>query len=237
MDMININYEPLMIEEGVKGLCLYPSSAYDKIDDYCEDLNEIYKLYGVMPEQTHSLNVGVVKRRSDRFPNTDALISFDKELPVGVRTADCVPILIYAPDVKGVAAVHAGWKGTLGGIVDNVIEEFGKHGASTEKMIMAFGPSISKEKYEVDSELAARFKDAGFEDLVIYPDGKDNKPHIDLQGINAERLKRKGVKEENIKLHTGCTFSSRNQEGLPLYQSHRRSKGKPGRNFTCIKLK
>lgn len=229
--MTEFLYEPLMNRKGVEGMCVFPSS-----DDMTSQAISEYESFGIMPEQTHSLNVAVVEKRNDRFPDTDALISFSKDLPVGVRTADCVPILIYAPDVRGISAVHAGWKGTLGGIIDNVIETFRRYGAAPEEMIVSFGPSISKERYEVDTDLAQRFIEAGFEDYVSYPEGNGKKPHLDLQGINAERLIRLGVKKENMTLHPGCTFSSRDSEGKFLYQSHRRSGGKPGRNFTFIKL-
>lgn len=229
--MTNYSHEPLLIHSGAEGMCLFPAS-----DDDASRMTDLISLYGIMPEQTHSLNVGVVRKRDDRFPDTDALISFDKELPVGVRTADCVPILIYAPDVRGVSAVHAGWKGTLWGIVENVIEVFRYYGASPEKMLVAFGPSISKEKYEVDPQLASRFIEVGFKDYVSYPDGMERKPHIDLQGINTERLSRLGVKKENISLHPGCTYSSKTSDGKFIYQSHRRSNGKPGRNYTFIRL-
>lgn len=164
--------------------------------------------------------------------DTDGVVTFERGLPIGVVTADCVPILVYMPDIRAVAALHAGWKGTLNGIVDSLFDLLDN--ADPAKMKVFFGPSISMERYEVDEELARRFIDAGFGDFVAAPTVK---PHIDLQGVNVERFLRRGVRPENIHKHPGCTFASRNAQGQPLYPSHRRSGGAPGRLLTCITLR
>lgn len=228
--MTDFRIEPLIDIDHVQGLCVIPYTE----DDI--DTKRFLKSFAKIPVQTHSLNVGIVRKRWDRFEDTDALITFEKGLPIGVCTADCVPILIYAPDVEGVAAVHAGWKGALGGIIDNTLNILEEYGAKTENLIVVFGPSISKDLYEVDKELAEKFFSAGFIDYVSHPNGEDGKPHIDLQGVNVERLMRRGVKKQNIVLHRGCTFDSKNEEGKPLYHSHRRSGGSPARMLTSIML-
>ncbi|MDE6681960.1 MAG: peptidoglycan editing factor PgeF, partial [Muribaculaceae bacterium] len=187
-------------------------------------------------QQTHSVNVGIVESQTDIFPDTDALINLSPHLPIWILSADCVHILIYAPDVKGVAAVHAGWKGTLGGIIENTLDTLEKYGASPSEIIVAFGPSISKEKYEVSQELADLFIEKGFSEYVTYPNGKANKPHLDLQGINAERLLRRGVKKENIRLSADCTYSTVDCNGKYIYQSYRRDGVASGRNLTVITL-
>ena len=133
-------------------------------------------------------------------------------------------------------AIHAGWKGTLGGIVDKVMDTLEERGVDPAKLKVAFGPSISKKAYEVDQELADNFREAGFYEYISYPDGEDKKPHIDLQGVNMERFLRRGVKPDNITLHEGCTFNSKRKDGTPLYASHRRSGGAPARMLTCIML-
>ncbi|MDE5814557.1 MAG: polyphenol oxidase family protein, partial [Muribaculaceae bacterium] len=184
----------------------------------------------------HSCNVAVVDLYERYFEDTDALVTFERNVAVGVKTADCVPILVYAPDIQGVGAIHAGWKGTLGGIVDNVMDVLESQDVDPSRLKVAFGPSISKDVYEVDKELADRFISAGFRDYVSFPNGDDGKPHIDLQGVNMERFLRRGVKPGNIRLHPGCSFGSRGTDGYPLYASHRRSKGAPARMLTCIML-
>lgn len=233
MDKPTYLFSPLRIESPASALMFFPYDVTMK----ASNAKAFYRAtQGTIPEQTHSLNVGIVENIWERFPDTDALITFQEDLPVGVVTADCVPILIFASDVKGVAAVHAGWKGTLGGIVDNTIETLEKHGAKPENMFVTFGPSISVENYEVDAELAERFIEAGFEDNVSWPNGREAKPHLDLQGVNVARMIRKGIKEENINISDDCTSASKTKEGKPMYPSYRRDGEKASRLFTGIML-
>lgn len=180
----------------------------------------------LIPCQTHTCNVGIVRRESDIgvFPDTDALVSFCPGLRIGVRTADCVPVLLYAPDIKAVAAVHAGWKGSFGGILSDTLDILCAGGADPERMLAAFGPSICGECYEVSPELAGRFRDAGFGPCI------SDERNIDLQEVNVTRLLRAGVPEGNISRSRFCTFST---PGLP---SWRRDNGTAARLLTFIRL-
>ena len=198
-----------------------------------EEFKDIFKWRANIPVQTHSLNVAIVDSRFKRAEDTDALITFCEDIPIGVVTADCVPVLIHCPDVTGVAAIHAGWKGTLGGIVDRTLDVLEEHGAKPENMVVAFGPSISQEYYEVDAELGNRFIEAGFGDYVSTDTPK---PHIDLEGVNLERLLRRGVNKENIKRSGFCTFSSRAENGKLLFPSYRRDGKEAGRLLSSIML-
>ncbi|MDE5811445.1 MAG: peptidoglycan editing factor PgeF [Muribaculaceae bacterium] len=191
---------------------------------------------GVLPVQTHSTNVAVVTEPGGRPDDTDAVITRVPGLVIGVLTADCVPMVVYAPDIRAVAAIHAGWRGTLNGIIDNVVDKLAEMGADPKQMKVAFGPSISRESYEVDFDLAQKFAEAGFGDCVYYLDEKNGKPHIDLQQVNTIRFTRRGVRGDNIAKHVGCTFASVDADGKPLYFSHRRSHGAPARNLTAISL-
>ena len=222
------------MDKGVTGLCLCPDMRDSENEN--KDLMWLYKMWTIIPDQTHSCNVAIADGYSRFYPDTDALITFERDVPIGVKTADCVPILVYAPDKQGIAAIHAGWKGTLGGIVDNVMDVLEENGVDPAQLKVAFGPSISKDVYEVSQELADGFIEAGFGAYVYSPNGSKEKPHIDLQGVNMERFLRRGVKPENIKLHSGCSFSSKMDDGSPLYASHRRSGGAPARMLTCIML-
>lgn len=226
--------EFLMMDDRVSGLCLHPDLRNP--DNETKDLMGLYKMWATIPEQTHSCNVAITNGYDTYYPDTDALITFERDVPIGVKTADCVPILLYAPDRQGIAAIHAGWKGTLGGIVDNVIDVLIENGTDPAQLKVAFGPSISKEIYEVSRELAQSFVEASFGEYVSHPKGDNGKPHIDLQGVNMERFIRRGVKPENIRLHSGCSYSSKMEDGTPLYASHRRSGGAPARMLTCIML-
>ncbi len=230
----DILQEHLLMDDVVAGLCLCPDLRNPENEN--KDLIGLYKMWARIPEQTHSCNVAIATRYNRFYEDTDALITFERDVPIGIKTADCVPILVYAPDKQGIAAIHAGWKGTLGGIVDNVMDILEEKGVDPAQLKVAFGPSISKEVYEVSKDLAESFIDAGFGDYVSLHYGQGEKPHIDLQGVNMERFLRRGVRRENISLHSGCSYSSRLADGSPRYASHRRSGGAPARMLTCIML-
>ncbi len=225
-----IEKEMLCEDKDISGGCLMAADAECDVD-----LRTVLSGTVTIPRQTHSLNVGIVKHSGEVFPDTDAILCFTAGVPVGVVTADCVPILIHAPDIRCVGAIHAGWRATLGGIVEKALDLLEEEGADIGKMRVYFGPSISQTNYEVDGELAGKFQAEGFSKYVVTPE-MGSQPHIDLQGINAHRFMLRGVRAENIHLHPGCTYASRNGDSKPRYQSHRRSKGNPGRMVTYIEM-
>ena len=194
----------------------------------------------VMPQQTHTANAGVVTLADELFPETDALITQLPDVAVGVRTADCVPVLLYAPDIRAVAAVHAGWKGTVGRIVANTIRKLREMGATPELVKAAFGPSICGECYETGPELAQRFVEAGLGDSIIYGVGVDpmwekkfgeDSVRIDLQKANTMIMLESGVLPENIASCTECTRHSGHK-----WPSWRRQPGTTDRVVTAIHL-
>lgn len=190
----------------------------------------LFELFAVIPVQTHSLNVKVIDGRYRELEDTDALVTFKPDIPIGVRTADCVPVMFWAPDVPGVGVAHAGWRGTLGGIVEKVADILIERGADPARIEVVLGASISAPDYEVGEDLALQFEEAGFADFISRPDS--GKPHIDLAGINIERLRRKGI--VNILVHPGSTFSSRNADGTFKYQSYRRDRDRGARILSTI---
>ncbi|MCM1153694.1 MAG: polyphenol oxidase family protein [Muribaculum sp.] len=169
--------------------------------------------HAVRPVQTHSCNVAIIPK-SGNMPSlndSDAIICLQPLTTIGVRTADCVPIVIYAPDLRAVAAVHAGWRGSLGGIVDNVMSHLCRMGADPASLRAAFGPSICGNCYEISPELADDFIKSGFGNCFAAH------RHLDLEAVNCVRLMRAGVLSENIVRNTVCTFQ------VPSLPSWRRS--------------
>lgn len=231
-NMRDYQYTPLLWDYELRAMVWYPEK------EPCMKENDMafYNTLAKLPQQSHSLNVGIVDHMRTPFLNTDALVTFNPEIPLGVVTADCVPILLYAGDVKGIAAVHAGWKGSLGGILDRTIDVLISRGADPENITAIFGPSISMENYEVDRELADRFCDAGFSECVHWPNGPEVKPHLDLQEVNRLRLLRKGLRPGNIYTCSLCTFGSYKMQDGPTLQSYRRDGAKAGRNLTVINM-
>ncbi len=183
----------------------------------------------VMPCQTHTDNVRIVTTSNETFPDTDGLISFDSSIAVGIRTADCQPVLLFAPDIKAVAAVHAGWRGTLGHITRNAVLKMIGKGASPGKMTAILGPSICGDCYEVSEELAADFRKEGFRRIY-------SKNHLDLKQLNSEELEAIGVKPENITVMDDCTRHTQDSNHQFRYPSWRRTPGTTDRLISLICL-
>ena len=99
-------------------------------------------------------------------PKADAVITNQKNIPIGVLTADCVPILICDEKTKLVAAIHAGWKGAYKDIISKVIQFMIKKGSNPKNIMAAIGPSISAKNYEVKEDFKRKF---------IKKDKKNNK--------------------------------------------------------------
>ena len=90
-------------------------------------------------------------------PKADAVITNQKNIPIGVLTADCVPILIYDKKKKIIAAIHAGWKGAYKDIIDKVIKFMVKKGSDPMNITAVIGPAISVKNYEVKEDFKRKF--------------------------------------------------------------------------------
>lgn len=223
----------LLEEPEAVGSLIFPACGCAAEDGLRKD----YECFAVLPNQVHSCDVAIADKSFYPVVEADAIVSFIPGVTVGVVTADCVPVLLYAPDIGAVAAVHAGWKGTLGGILDNTVSVLAANGAEESLIKAVFGPSISMPNYEVDEGLAEQFSNAGFAESVYYPQGRDCRPHLDLQEINVHRLLRCGVDRDNIRTSALCSYGAVDAGGKPLLPSHRRSGGRMTRMLSCIRLK
>ena len=132
------------------------------------------------------------------FADTDALITATAGVPLAVFTADCLPILLYDPQLSCVAAVHAGWRGTKNRIVEKTILRLRQEYRSDAKDIRAFlGPCIRSCCYEVGAEFKTFFPDA-----VRVRDGK---VYFDLAEANCVQLRQAGVLAGHISDEGMCT--------------------------------
>lgn len=181
----------------------------------------------ILPQQTHTANVAVVEDFEGPFFETDALITLRKDVAIGIRTADCVPILLNAPDIRAIAAVHAGWKGTIARIAEKAVEELKKLGADPGKMYAAMGPCICADCYEVSPDLARSFAEAGFSAHIS---GSILHPHLDLPAINRTILQAAGIQPDKVHLPEACT---KENTGFP---SWRRVPQTHDRLITVIRL-
>lgn len=163
----------------------------------------------VVPRQTHSTNVKVVSSLPDldNLEEVDALVTHLPGFCLCVSTADCIPVLLYDKEKQLVAAVHAGWRGTVGRIVENTLQVMKNvYNSDGMDIIACIGPGISLDSFEVGDEVYQAFEDAGFDMPRI--SRKENKWHIDLWEANRLQLLECGVCEENIEVAGVCTFQS-----------------------------
>ena len=173
----------------------------------------------IQGHQVHDGKVAVIDRPDytrEELEGYDAFVTNLPNVAIGVRTADCVPILIYDPAKRVVAAVHSGWKGTVLHIVQkaiNVMEQ--QFRCEAEDLVAAIGPSIGPDSFQVGEEVAEHFKNAGFpmEGIWSFRGQGDGTPmsgghHIDLWKANVWLLEQAGVKSSSIRLVGIDTFTS-----------------------------
>jgi YfiH family protein len=168
----------------------------------------------------------------------DAFITNLPGVAIGVRTADCVPVLLYDPKNRVIAAVHSGWKGTVQMIprkVIGIMED--SYGTKPEDLLAAIGPCIGFESFQVGEDVAAGFKDAGFPMDRIWkfmgPRGKkpmEGGHHINLPEACRWVLLESGLKKANIQI---CGIDTYN---APSFYSARREGIECGRIINAIKI-
>lgn len=187
----------------------------------------------VSPKQTHSRNIGIVKSTKDIFPDTDALITNIPGICIFIRTADCVPILLFDPVQKAVAAIHSGWKSTVQEIAKHTIEIMQKeYGTNPTDLVAGIGPSIGPDVYEVGREVIEQFVNHFSFDNYITPIKNSNKGYLNLWEVNKQILIQSGVQKDKIEIAKMCTYSNKD-----LFYSARRDGVKTGRLATGIMLK
>jgi len=141
-------------------------------------------------------------------PKADAVITNQKNLPIAVLTADCVPILICDQQKKIIGAIHAGWKGAYKGIVDKVIKFMIKKGSKPQNISAVIGPSISIDNYEVQNDFKDKFLKKDRRNKIFFRI-KRKKLYFDLSKyVKSILLKNKIKKIETIKIDT---FDVRNK--------------------------
>lgn len=184
----------------------------------------------IQGHQVHDCKVAVIDRPGMTREELEGFDAFVTDLPgvaIGVRTADCVPVLLYDPVNRVVAAVHAGWKGTVKHISKKTIALMvRKFHCNPENLHAVIGPGIGPDSFQVGEEVVGQFKDAGFpiEGIWSFRGPGDGSPmsgghHIDLFKANQWLLEESGVQAQNIHAamidtYTDLSFFSARREGV-----------------------
>ena len=159
----------------------------------------------------------------------DGLITTTAGVGIAIMTADCVPILMVAPEYNAVMALHAGWRGTVAGIAATGLAQARRDlGIPAEAWLVALGPAIDQCCYVVSSEIGCDLVNRwGAMPDAWHPDGDHGQ--LFLRRANAAILVQGGVRPEAIQMVGSCTACTANR-----YFSHRASEGRAGRQASII---
>lgn len=214
-------------------MSLKPIDIKNREDYFLDDLPKVLGNMGVeyksinVTRQTHSNNVmSVDSDKINFYDETDGLIGNSGDVLV-IKSADCLPLIIYDDLNKCIAAVHSGWKGTANSIVKEAITKLKALGSKAEDLKIYVGPHIQKNSFEVMSDVKDVFeKNFQYEGIIK----KKDETHylIDLGKVVKEDAMSLGVKEENIYVSSLDTVTDER------FHSYRRDRENYGLMYTLV---
>lgn len=193
-----------------------------------KNLNQFLNLFGksindlVMMEQVHGDKIKLVseKDKGEVLSGTDGMICVQPGVILGVKVADCLPMLFFDPKIKIIGIAHAGWKGTLKKIGQQLVSKMKSNGYQPKEIIVGIGPHIGSCCYTVSQKRADRFKKE-FGDLEgMICKGSDG-VRLDLAVPTIVQLIKVGILRENIEVAKNCTVCQNTE-----FFSFRKNKGK-----------
>lgn len=210
-----------------------------RFTDSCENKLKLAESLGIKPEtlvfpkQTHTNCVAELSGIPNKtIDETDALITNKPGLCICVQTADCVPILLFDPAQKVVAAIHAGWRGTVGKIAAIAVLKMAlDYDCMPENIKAAIGPSICSEIYEVGDEVVGAVRNSIPNAGLALHKNNLGKYHFNLWEANRQLLLGSGLKPENIEVLGECSFLEKEK-----YFSARRDGIETGRMVSGIMI-
>lgn len=215
----------------------------DNIIAFSTERDEELPFYVVQPHQVHGTVIKEVTEpmtTREQLEGVDALMTDVPGVAISVRTADCIPVLLYDPVHKAIAAVHDGWRGTVQRLSQKVIAEMQtKYGTNPSDLKAVIGPGIGPESFQVGQEVVDEFASAGFPMEQILKNCGPKAPtaqnpmagglHIDLWRANEWLLQEAGVSD--IQVSGICTYKRNDR-----FFSARREGTKCGRIINCIRI-
>ena len=177
--------------------------------------------------QVHGCRVVEVEAGTEPVEEADAVATSVPGVAACVSIADCVPVLLADTRSGAVAAIHAGWRGTIGGAAAAAVRSLvERHGARPADLLAAIGPGIGPCCFEVSRDLAVRFRDE-VDKVTATP--RDHGSRVDLWRANELLLRRAGLPRRQIETVARCTSCEER-----TFFSHRRDRGLTGRHVAFI---
>jgi len=209
----------------------------DKKNDVKKNLEIVKKNIGcnfnglILNKQIHGNRIIHIKdHKLLKKKSADALITKKTYLALGILTADCVPVLLCDPKKKIIAAIHAGWKGTIKGIIEKMIKKFIFLGSVKKNIIVSIGPCLAQKNYEVGEEFFKIFTKKRINSKFFKKIKNKKKYLFDLRAFIDFKLKRLNIK--NIDHIKKDTFADKNN-----FFSYRRSKKNNEKDYgRCISV-
>lgn len=177
-----------------------------------------------VPRQVHGVRV---LEAAGEWPEADGLVTTTPGRVVGVVTADCVPVLLVAPDARLAAAVHAGWRGAAGGVLEAAVRGMVARGAEASQIEAAVGPAVGPCCYEVGGDVRDAFvARAGDATAPAWVGPEGERYHLDLRRAVSLLLAAAGIRATAVLGPcTACT---------PAYCSYRRDGSGAGRQLSFV---
>ena len=192
---------------------------YDKTE--CEIVKD-----PILMNQIHSADVLELNQRPDELPSVDALITTVPNLNLTVKTADCAPVFLVDINTKIIAAIHAGWKGALQGVIETTLLKMLSKGAHISTIRAAIGPHLQKESFQISQDMVKLFSE---NERAKFMSEKAQGVFFDFDAYLIHRLKRVGISNiDSIGLDTYT---------LNDYNSYRREPNNPARQYSSIMIK
>ena len=178
--------------------------------------------------QVHGASIRRVEAgdSAEDLPEGDAVVTAVPGRPLGVRVADCLPLLLADPRTGSVAAVHCGWRGVAAGIVARALAELGRLGVATGDCLAVLGPHIRVGAFEVGEEVVTELSPVAHGCEFVHRD-LGPRPHVDLACLVSAQLRNAGVVE--IDDVGGCTRDERDR-----FFSYRRDGAHSGRHLAVV---
>ena len=181
-------------------------------------------------QQVHGDRVVTINHADVDGGEADAMVTCTSGTAAGVLTADCVPILLVAPGHHVVAAIHAGWRGTLAGVARRAVQHIEQNlGTQAGEVHAALGPSIDGCCYEVDPSIADALEQRWGTQSASVTGERGLKAMVDLRRVNIAILEGAGVPRAQIVNVGPCTRCAATE-----YFSHRAANGPTGRQWSFI---
>ena len=190
----------------------------------------------LLVKQVHGIDVAVARRGTAAWPKpqADSVITDDPAVAIGVRTADCAPILLFDPIRNVAGAVHAGWRGTASGAAGAGIAAMGREfGTQPADLIAAIGPCLNACCGEVGPDVVDAFRAGGADETSIaawFAPGSGDRLFMDLEGDNRDQLRREGLDPASI--HESGLWTKTHHARL---HSYRVARARAGRLLAAIR--